>query len=662
MPLEAPTLDTRTFEDLLREAQLRIPRYLPEWTDFNDSDPGMTLVQLFCWLTEMMLYQMNRVPERNYIKFLQLVGLDLRAAQAAVAHLTFVAQPNATVVPSVLPGSRVQGQPPGGEAVTFETQEGVDLIRVPLTDLQVSDGTSFDIVTKQNLPAADPFRPFGWVPRLGSALYLGFDSTNVPNTVPFFPQVMRFRVFLPAPLRVISPELCSSALQSPPAPVDLVWECRDSKDRTRWRRLTSFTDETAALTREGYILVQGPRETFSTTEGKVTEPRIWLRCRLLAGAYPAGREPLIDFLRPNTTPAIHLSTVRDELVAESDGTPNQVIRLRHRPVYKGSLDLYGTAPGSEEEPWEAREDFFASNADDPHYVVNLISGEIQFGDGSHGRIPPAGTELVARIYRYGGGTTGNVQAGLVNTLMTSVTGVESVINERRAEGGRDEQDVEELKQQAPHMLRCRNRAVTKEDFIALAAQAGGVARATAVPLAHPDHPGVAVPGAITVVIVPDSDDVPPRPSPELLTSVCRYLNDFRLLTTEVYVKGPEYQAVRVEALVAAQPHAAFDVVATNVRQALNLYMSPLGRAPGGAPIPQELSAVDRAPWEFGEELYPSNLYGVIREVKDVKAVLSMKVFINGVPSEDIRQVVTVPVDGLVFGAEHAITVVPAQDL
>src|SRR3954464_6087502 len=73
MPLIAPPLDTEKFEDIFRQARLRIPRYTPEWTDFNESDPGITLLQLFAWLTEMMLYKMNQVPERNYIKFLQLL-------------------------------------------------------------------------------------------------------------------------------------------------------------------------------------------------------------------------------------------------------------------------------------------------------------------------------------------------------------------------------------------------------------------------------------------------------------------------------------------------------------------------------------------------------------------------------------------------------------
>ena len=99
MPLTAPVLDTRRFDDLVREARERIPRYTPDWTNFNDSDPGMTLVQLHAWMTETILYELNRVPDLNYIKFLQLLGIELSPARPARAELTFaLALPNVEVV------------------------------------------------------------------------------------------------------------------------------------------------------------------------------------------------------------------------------------------------------------------------------------------------------------------------------------------------------------------------------------------------------------------------------------------------------------------------------------------------------------------------------------------------------------------------------------
>ncbi len=89
MPLTAPNLDDMQYADIVSQAQTLIPRYTPEWTNFNNSDPGMTLVQLFAWMTEIVIYRLNQVPDLNYIKFLQLLGIELEAAQPATANLTF---------------------------------------------------------------------------------------------------------------------------------------------------------------------------------------------------------------------------------------------------------------------------------------------------------------------------------------------------------------------------------------------------------------------------------------------------------------------------------------------------------------------------------------------------------------------------------------------
>ncbi len=77
MPLTVPKLDDRNFDELVREAVVRIPVHTPEWNNFNDSDPGMTLVQLFAFMTENLLYRSNRIPENNRRKFLTLLGIGL---------------------------------------------------------------------------------------------------------------------------------------------------------------------------------------------------------------------------------------------------------------------------------------------------------------------------------------------------------------------------------------------------------------------------------------------------------------------------------------------------------------------------------------------------------------------------------------------------------
>ena len=72
--IPTPKLDDRTYADIIAEAVRLIPRYCPEWTDHNVSDPGVTLIELFAWMVEGMLYQLNRVPEKTYITLLELLG------------------------------------------------------------------------------------------------------------------------------------------------------------------------------------------------------------------------------------------------------------------------------------------------------------------------------------------------------------------------------------------------------------------------------------------------------------------------------------------------------------------------------------------------------------------------------------------------------------
>jgi predicted phage baseplate assembly protein len=668
VPLEAPKLDTRTFEDLVRQARLRIPRYTSEWTDFNDSDPGMTLVQLFAWFTETMLFQLNRVPDRNYIKMLQLLNLELDPAQPAKAHLTFTPQPAALVQP-IPAGAQVAAQPAdGGEQVIFELETGLDLIRLPLDRVLVFDGTGFSDVSQANQSEDTPFRPFGWVPQINNALYLGFKQTEPPALEPIFPQRLHFRVFRERSQAAGRPQLCTTPMAPPPPPVTLVWEYRRKNHEQLWQPLNVYEDGSARFTSEGYILLEGPKDIVETEEGSIQEKLFWLRCRIAQGSFPAGQAPEIEFIRPNVAPAKNLATVRDEFVGISTGTPDQTFTLRNKPVFRNTLDLRIDVPGEaaddsqsaagqEANRWEQRADLLASTGQDRHYTLNLNSAEIRFGDGRRGEIPVASAEIVARTYRYGGGSRGNVGKGLINTALTSLTGVAEVTNERPAVGGGDEQSVKEFLEEAPARLRCRNRAVTPEDFAALAKQAGGVINATAIALAHPDHPGVKVPGAVTVVIVPDVDDVPPIPSADQIVSVCEYLNERRLLTSEVYVQGPQLLAIKVEATVRAKPNASFGEVLQGVKQCLDGYLSPLIRE-----TEKDGRVVRRVGWQFGQDLHPTNLYGeILKNVEGVDSIEGLTVYVDNRPHERLDKPVIVPPDGLIYGADHDITVVPAQD-
>ncbi|MBK9370585.1 MAG: GPW/gp25 family protein [Deltaproteobacteria bacterium] len=79
-PSSPPNLDDRRYENIVSEARALIPQYCPEWTNLGDADPGMTLVQLFAWMTEMTIYRLNRVPDKTYVHFLNFIGEERRPA------------------------------------------------------------------------------------------------------------------------------------------------------------------------------------------------------------------------------------------------------------------------------------------------------------------------------------------------------------------------------------------------------------------------------------------------------------------------------------------------------------------------------------------------------------------------------------------------------
>jgi len=89
MSLPVPNLDDRSWKQIVDEAVRLIPRYCPEWTNHNQSDPGVTLLELYAWMTEMVIYRLNKVPEKNFLTFLDLIGVRLKPPEPARVVLEF---------------------------------------------------------------------------------------------------------------------------------------------------------------------------------------------------------------------------------------------------------------------------------------------------------------------------------------------------------------------------------------------------------------------------------------------------------------------------------------------------------------------------------------------------------------------------------------------
>ena len=649
MPLEdhMPRIDDRRFDDIMAEARTRIARYTPEWTpvwtDVNDNDPGVTLVQLFAWLTEMLIYRLGKVPEHNYLKFLQLLGIELNPAEAAAAEITFPVKENFAdpylIVPRRTQISAESGD--GGAPVIFETERALVALTARLASVQAFDGYDFTDVTAENVEPGEGFEPFGSLAGIESALLLGFKYDKE------FPPKVELNL---AVLTMSDAASASSDCGLPETPAypsaALVWEHWDGGE---WATMSLLKDETRSLARSGHVYLKTPAkgEMQRTAVGEVAEALYWVRARVVGGGYE--RAPRLLAVRTNTVAAAQAETIADEVLGGSNGRPNQVFRLANAPVLAGTLRLE-VDEGDGFSQWTRVDDFFGSTPHDRHYVLNRTSGEVRFGDGASGAIPVGnvgnpGANVVAREYRTGGGRRGNAAAGALKTMLTPVEGVDDngVSNLQAAFGGRDEETLDEAKKRAPRSVKSKCRAVTNEDFEHLAMNSANVKRAKALPLQHPAFPGVRVPGVVTVIVVPDSDEPNPTPSEGTLRTVCAYLNQRRLLTTELYVVGPTYRRVEVSVEVVAKNSADLAEVKEGIDQALLTYFHPLK---GGE---------DGQGWPFGGNVFFSRVYQRVFSVAGVERITRLVITVDGEEAPECRDV-AVEEGVLLYSTEHDVQI------
>jgi predicted phage baseplate assembly protein len=647
MPLvdHIPTIDDRSYDSIVAEMRARISRYTPEWkpvwTDLNDSDPGITMLQVFAWLGEMLAFRMNRVPELNYLKFLQLLGIELRAKQPAQADITFPVRATHPSPTAIVPkGTQVIAETAGGgPPLVFEATRALVCLTARLAAVLAYDGYSYEPVTEANA-AATGFQPLGPTANEDSALLLGFDSSLAfPGT-----DITLF-VWSAVPERRDAPVACGLPASAVFAPATLRWEYWSGFE---WAPLTLMKDDSIAFTRTGEIVVRTPPGSLATmVVPPDTAARYWIRARVERSQYE--RPPELLAVRTNTMRLTQMETVEQEVLGGSNGRRDQVFRVDNTPVLEGSLDLE-IDQGSGFEEWTEVPDFFGSGPNDPHYVLNPTTGEIRFGDGFRGAIPIANVanpsaNVVAREYRYGGGTQGNVPGGTLRALRNAVDGIDdnAITNVMPSAGGRDEETLDEAKQRAPAAIRARCRAVTADDFEYFAGQAANVARARALPLHHPEFPGVQVPGVITVVVVPDADVPNPMPSEGMLRTVCAYLDRRRLLTTELYVVPPTYQRVGVTVDLTALDSADLAQVHDAVDRALRDYFHPLR---GGE---------DGHGWPFGGAILFSRAFQRVLSVSGVDSIRRLVIAVDG---EEAPECTDIPIrDGaLVYSTEHQVSV------
>jgi hypothetical protein len=436
----------------------------------------------------------------------------------------------------------------------------------------------------------------------------------------------------------------SREVKSQTQQLQLTWEYWSG---AKWSAL-SVRDGTSNLTTTGTVEFLAPPDFTSHTE--FGTDAWWLRVRCDAGDYHT--DPRINRIFLNTAMAAQTLTVRNEILGSSDGSGNQRFRTTRAPVLAGqSLEVREPEMPSTGTPseiwvtWQEVADFYASDSRSRHYTLDHISGEVCFGDGVSGMVPPVGLANIRLThYKTGGGVRGNRPAGSIIQLKTTVPYVDKVTNYLAASGGVDAESINSLVTRAPMEIRHRRRAVTQEDYEDLAHLASPeVAHVRCVPnrdLAADPFGKSEVLGKVSLILVPNSTASKPQPSVELVRRVQKFISSSCPVTATAVVVGPLYLRVEVQAEIGLASPEEAGTAAAKVQNKLDEFLHPLT---GG---------FERKGWEFGREPHRSDLYRLIEAVPGVDHIRAMTVTITEEP-KDSRQTGRF----LVYSGAHTIKLV-----
>ncbi len=604
-------LDVRSFQEIVDHARRVIPRYCPEWTDHNLSDPGITLLELFAWMTEVMLYRLNRIPDEMYEQFLELLGVQREPPVAASTHVTFyISGASAGVIRA---GTEVATpRTEFDDPVVFTTLHDVS---VPVTTLQQTlQRKAGGGVVEAEADREGYVSLFGEDPGENDELLIGLAGDLAGTSLALRIDCRRGEASHLDPRR---PPYRWEYQAGPDLWKDLV--VLDAAGTGRRVRPGEEPDPAGGFADfRGTVHLHIPRDLEPRESGGETQS--WIRIRHVPSSRESyQRSPRVRFLRCDTVAATvearHFRTNTNEILGKSNGAPGQKFPLYDRPALRSvgatheltvrreaNAATNGHAAG---EVWHEVADFSKSGPDDLHFVIDYLRGDVRFGPSVPGRagelqqfgaVPAAGALITMHAYGGGGGVRGNVREGSIMQLRSAIPYVVGVANHEEARGGLDAESLESTRMRALGVIRGSHALITKNDYELIPAYIKEIARS--IPVTRDEDPRIPA-GEVRLIIVPLS----PRPSDEPLADadlqvpqdiqdqIARLLDERRaigsrwqLLTPAEYVHRFTLEVAAVCLPTPAEPYEG-PIVEERAMRALYAYFHPVTGGSDGRGFP-----------------------------------------------------------------------------
>ena len=670
MQKKAPLIAPYTSSDIAELTQSLLRQHLKDQWGEDGGEVGKALTHIFAHYCGLVVDRINRAPEKNFLAFLDLLGNSLVPPRPAEVPVTFLPHAKLEDGINIPSGTRIQAEPADGasEPVIFETTR----------DLWVSVLMLSQFVKQTELTREKTIfdEDFDNATQLAKSI---FDEQNTKYIITLVsPNKKKSPIGQPVTLffyidnPVYDPKE-NNLKEKPVHPLkwkyalinDEDWDDLQVEDETQsnvkvWEDLL-VEDETQSLTQTGAV-------TFLVPEGFVN--RIKISIELPAKEKIYDPSPVLQWVAVNTVNTEQAVTIRDEVLASSNGGPGQNYFTARKPVLDGvklqvmerpitRIDASsGQAVQTEWIYWEEVSDFYGSKATDRHFVLNHTTGEVRFGDGQNGMIPPPGTRnLRMKTYRAGGGQIGNVPADSMKTLVAGAKGIDKVVNLVAATGGAEAETYDAVLDRAPKALRHRGRAVTYADYEDLAQLASTeVARALCVPLldlsSEPygviDHSKIVEDdkfdgaGKVSLIIVPHSDALKPLPSQILMQQVENYLHNKKPATSSLVVVGPLYLTVKIIIDIELESLRLATTIKRQLEEKLAAFLHPLTGRDGNG-------------WPFGRKPNKSDIYRLVKSISGIKYTKKLKIEFSTDSRDDLTTQIEQTYRFLVCSGEHEIT-------
>lgn len=592
--LQSRNLDDQSFDAIVEHAVSRLPQLCPQWTNYNPSDPGITLIELLAWYKELQQFHMNVYTDQMKRKLLKLAGERIRPAASAECRIR-----------SLTPGTarRRGARLETPEGIVFELEEPLPARPAEVREVFLGrDGDWEEVspILQTGRAGVDAF------------FYGGADRSELRIGLELFGEEtlsLWFEVAEPG-----KPPRCPFA-SADQRPRELVWTLEGAG------QTEPLTDETHALSQSGLVTLAVPpewreteqhplrylrvalsdagceenvilrsvsgakfraaqQETWSAAKALTVPPEPdctiyfedaaaedgaftlflrrkdgWEQCNVkevLPGTDKTGVQldasGAVEDGEPNLFAVCSDPVHYTDLFFDSDGLPGQTLRLDlgGRKLRTDRLTLVCDTlcrdGAIRPQLWHCVEDLYACGPRDRAFTYDAAREELTFGNGENGAVVPRGEAaifLAELVLTEGSG--GNIPAGQRLCFPDG----EAVENDP-ASGGRDEETTAEAAARLLTRMKEQHPCVTAEDYEELACAAPGlrVERAKALPGYDPKEPtGQSRRPVVTLVVVPASEREKPMPDERFLQQVRRHMETMRPVGTLLRVVPPRYVGV-----------------------------------------------------------------------------------------------------------------------